>query len=157
MRSILIALCPLAAFTTPGFSQSRPAESRYSAGWADVAAVSAAGVTTLVPKLLIPPRGPPSCVPCSPAGLPGIDRWVVGANSSVAQRGSDVLLPRPPQAAGPLYRRRRGRRTVRQQPSVISFRHTCVAFAIATSYLVIAQREDLGCRASETLTRGTST
>jgi len=190
VRAILLVLCPPAFFTTAGLSQSLPAESRYSAGWADVAAVSAAGVTTLVPKLLLLPRGAPSCAPCNPAGLPGIDRWVVGANSSVARRGSDLLLiginglaaglvavdRSPGQTRGNLavlvnsvgwtaastewlkvlvHRKRpvlyTGAATAaapfRNNQQSFPSGHTSVAFAVATSYLAIAQREHLPHRA----------
>lgn len=190
MRSFLISLCPLAALTTAGLSQSPPAESRYRAGWADIAVVSASGVTALVPKLLGLPHGAPSCAPCDPAGLPGIDRWVMGANSSFARRGSDVLLVgisglaaglatvdrSPAQARGNLavltnsvgwtaastqwlkvlvHRKRpvlyTGAATAAapQANSQQSFPsgHTSMAFAVATSYLVIAQREHLPHRA----------
>ncbi|HMA41962.1 MAG TPA: phosphatase PAP2 family protein [Gemmatimonadales bacterium] len=189
MRATLLTLCPL-ALTTAGFSQSLPAESRYSAGWADIAAVSAAGVATLVPKLLILPRGTPSCAPCSPAGLPGIDRWVVGANSPVARRGSDVLLMgisglavglvavdrSPGEARGSLavlanavgwttastewlkvlvHRKRPVLYTgaaaaaapYRNNQQSFPSGHTSVAFAVATSYVTIAQREHLPHRA----------
>jgi membrane-associated phospholipid phosphatase len=185
VRATLLTLCPL-AFTTAGFSQSLPPESRYSAGWADVVVVSAAGVTTLVPKLLVRPRGAPSCAPCSPAGLPGIDRWVVGANSSIARRGSDVLMiginglatglvavdRSPGQARGSLavlansvgwtaastewlkvlVHRKRPVLYTGDAAAAAPYRtnqqsfpsgHTSVAFAVATSYLAIAQREHL--------------
>lgn len=189
MRATLLMLCPL-ALTTAGFSQSLPAESRYSADWADIAAVSAAGVATLIPKLLVLPRGAPSCAPCSPAGLPGIDRWVVGANSPVARRGSDVLLigisglaaglvavdRSPGEARGNLavlansvgwtaastewlkvlvHRKRPvlyaggalAAAPYRNNQQSFPSGHTSVAFAVATSYLAIAQREHLPHRA----------
>jgi membrane-associated phospholipid phosphatase len=190
VRAILLPLCPLAAFATASLSQGLPAESRYSAGWGDVAAVSAAGVATLVPKWLVLPRGTPACAPCSPAGLPGIDRWVVGANSSVARHGSDVLLiginglavglvavdRSPGEARGSLavlanavgwttastewlkvlvHRKRPVLYTgaaaaaapYRNNQQSFPSGHTSVAFAVATSYLVIAQREHLPHRA----------
>lgn len=190
MRATLLALGPLVAFLSAGFSQGLPAQSRYSAGWADIAAVGAAGVSTLVPKLLVLPRGGPSCAPCNPAGLPGIDRWVVGANSSVARRASDVLLiginglaaglvavdRSPGQARGSLavlansvgwtaastewlkvlvHRKRPVLYTgaaaaaapYRTNQQSFPSGHTSVAFAVATSYLAVAQREHLPHRA----------
>jgi membrane-associated phospholipid phosphatase len=190
VRAILLTLCALGALSAAGVSQGQPAEPRYSVGWADLAAVSAAGVTTLVPKLLLLPRGAPSCAPCNPAGLPGIDRWVVGANSSVARRGSDVLLiginglaaglvavdRSPGQARGNLavlansvgwtaastewlkvlvHRKRPVLYTDaaaaaaphRNNQQSFPSGHTSTAFAVATSYLAIAQRERLPHRA----------
>lgn len=190
MRAILLILWQLAAGAAAGISQNQPADSRYSAGWPDVAAVSAAGVTTLVPKLLFLPRGGPSCAPCNPAGLPGIDRWVVGANSSVARRGSDLLLigvaglaaglgavdRSPEEARGNLavlansvgwtaastewlkvlVHRKRPVLYTGASASAARYRnnqqsfpsgHASAAFAVATSYLVIAQREHLPHRA----------
>jgi len=190
VRSILITLGPLTAFATAGFSQSQAAELRYRASWADVAAVSAAGVTALIPRLLVLPRGGPSCAPCSPAGLPGIDRWVVGRNSSFARRGSDLLLVgvnglaaglvaidrSPAQARGNLavfatsigwtaastewlkvlVRRKRpvlytdaaaAAAPHRNNQQSFPSGHASMAFAVATSYLAIAQRERLPHRA----------
>jgi len=194
VRSISITLCLLAASATAGVSQSQPAEARYSASWVDVAVVTATGVTALVPGLLQLPGGAPSCAPCDPAGLPGIDRWVVGANSSLARRGSDVLLigvsglaayvaahdRSPPQARGNLValansvswtaastgwlkvlvRRKRpvlytsaaatAAPHANNQQSFPSG-HTSVAFAVATSYLLMANRERLPHRTRNTI------
>lgn len=185
-RSISIALCLLVASATAAVSQSQPAEKRYTANWADVAVVAATGVNVLLPGLLKLPSGAPSCAPCNPADLPGIDRGVVGANSSFARRGSDALLigvgglaafvaahdRSAPQARGNLavlansvswtaastgwlkvlIRRKRpilytsGAAGVATDPdNQRSFPsgHTSVAFAVATSYLVMANREHL--------------
>jgi membrane-associated phospholipid phosphatase len=186
VRSISIILSLLIASTTAGVSQGPIAEVRYRASWVDVAAVTATGVTALIPGLLKLPNGPPSCAPCSPSALPGIDRWVVGANSSLARRGSDVFLigvsslaayaalhdRSPQQARGNLavlahsvswtaastawlkvlvHRKRPVLYTsaataaapyASNQQSFPSG-HTSVAFAIATSYLVMANREHL--------------
>jgi PAP2 superfamily len=186
VRAISITCVLLIASTTAGVSQGQPAEFRYTANWVDVAAVTTIGVTGFLPGLLKLPSGPPSCAPCNPADLPGIDRWVVGADSKVARRSSDVLLigmggvasfvaahgRSPQQARGNLaviansiswtsastswlkvaFRRKRpvlytsGAAAVagdvdnqRSFPSG----HTSVAFAVATSYLVLANREHL--------------
>ena len=190
MRAIAITIGLLTASTTAGASQTPPAEVRYRATWVDVAAVGATGVTAFLPGLLKLPSGAPSCAPCSPADLPGIDRWVVGANSTLARRGSDVLLigvgglaayvsahdRSSPQARGNLavlansiswtaastswlkvlVRRKRpvlytsgaaaAAGSVANQQSFPSG-HTSVAFAVATSYLVMANREHLPHRA----------
>lgn len=190
MRSISITLSLLMASATAAVTQSPTAEVRYSASWVDVAAVTATGVTSLMPGLLKLPSGPPSCAPCSPSTLPGIDRWVVGANSSLARRGSDVLLfgvgglaayaalhdRSSQQARGNLavlansvtwtaastswlkvlVHRKRPVLYTSAAPAAASHRnnqqsfpsgHTSVAFAVATSYLVLANREHLPHRA----------
>ena len=194
MRAIPITLVLLIASTTAGVSQSQPAEFRYTANWIDVAAVTTTGVTGFLPGLLKLPKGPPSCAPCNPSDLPGIDRWVVGNNSVVARRSSDVLLigmggvasflaahgRTPQQARGNLavlansvswtsattswlkvaFRRKRpvlytndaaaGAGDVDNQRSFPSG-HTSVAFAVATSYLVMANREHLPHRTRNTI------
>jgi len=194
VRSILITLCLLATAATAGVSQSQPAEVRYSASWVDVAAVTATGVTALVPVLFKLPSGPPSCAPCNPADLPGVDRWVVGATSSLARRGSDGFLigviglaayeaahdRSPQQARGNfamlansvswnaastawlkvlIHRERPVLYTsaaadaapyANNQQSFPSG-HTSLAFAVATSYLVMANREHLPNRTRNTV------
>jgi len=62
----------------------------YTAGWADAVAVLAGGGLVLASTQVTPPAA--TCAPCDPATLPGIDRWVVGANSSAARTGSDILV-----------------------------------------------------------------
>lgn len=186
MRAISITGVLLMLSTTAGVSQGQPAEFRYTANWVDVAAVTTTGVTGLLPGLLKLPSGPPSCAPCNPADLPGIDRWVVGADSRVARRGSDLLLigvgglatfvavhgRTSQQARGNIavlansiswtsastswlkvaFRRKRpvlytsdaatAAGSVDNQRSFPSG-HASVAFAAATSYLVMANREHL--------------
>lgn len=186
MRAIPITLVLLTASTTAGFSQSQPTEFRYTANWIDVAAVTTTGVTGLLPGLLRLPSGTPSCAPCNPADLPGVDRWAVGADSRIARRGSDVLLigvgglatfvavhgRTSQQARGNLavlansiswtsastswlkvaFRRKRPVLYTSDAPAAAgsvdnqrSFPsgHASVAFAVATSYLVMANREHL--------------
>jgi len=82
----------LLAAVVPGSVSGQSSGTIYSVNWADVAAVSASGATALLPILLKLPSGPPSCAPCSTAGLPGIDRWAVGHSSSFAGTGSNVML-----------------------------------------------------------------
>ncbi|HEY6222842.1 MAG TPA: phosphatase PAP2 family protein [Gemmatimonadales bacterium] len=92
MQRLLTPLILLAAPTMTASAQGQTPTTVYGASWADIAAVSAAGATALLPVLLKLPSGAPSCAPCDPAGLPGIDRWVVGQHSSLAQTGSNALL-----------------------------------------------------------------
>ncbi len=186
MRATVIASCLLAVSGTTATAQGTPPRPIYRANWADVAAVTGAGVITLLPGALKLPKGPPSCAPCDPSGLPGIDRWVVGKNSAFARTGSTALLlgvggmatylaahdQSSAQARGNfavlansiawtaastewlkvLVRRKRpvlytsGAATAAASPdNQRSFPsgHTSVAFAIATSYVVMANREHL--------------
>jgi membrane-associated phospholipid phosphatase len=158
----------------------------YRASWADVAAVAGTGVVAILPGVLKLPKGPPSCAPCDPSGLLGIDRWVIGKNSALARNGSTVLLlgvggmatylsahdRSSPQARGNLavlansiswtaastewlkvlVRRKRpvlytsgaaAAATVADNQRSFPSGHTSVAFAVATSYLVMANREQL--------------
>ncbi len=64
----------------------------YAAGWGDVAFVGGSGLLAVLPPALRLPHGPPPCAPCDPAGLWGIDRWVVHPVDARASRASDVLL-----------------------------------------------------------------
>jgi len=158
----------------------------YRANWADVAAVAGTGVVAVLPGVLKLPKGPPSCAPCDPSGLPAIDRWVVGRNSALARNSSTVLLlgvggmatylsahdESSLQARGNLavlansiswtaastewlkvlVRRKRpvlytsgaaAAATVADNQRSFPSGHTSVAFALATSYLVLANREHL--------------
>lgn len=91
-RWLLIVPCLLAAPVAAGSAQDATSPTIYGASWADVAAVAVTGGTGLLPGLLSLPTRAPACAPCSPASLPGIDRWVLGAHSSLARHGSNVLL-----------------------------------------------------------------
>lgn len=186
MRLTVIVWSVLAVSGTTAAAQSTSPRTIYRASWTDVAAVSGTGVAALLPGLLKLPKGPPSCAPCDPSGLPGIDRWVVGKNSALARNGSTVLLlgvggaatylsahdQSSLQARGNLavlansitwtsastewlkvlVRRKRPvlytSGAVAAAPAADNQRsfpsgHTSVAFAVATSYLVLANREHL--------------
>jgi membrane-associated phospholipid phosphatase len=65
---------------------------RYRAGWGDVVSVVAAGGLYFLPGAIGMPSGPPSCAPCDPATVPGIDRWAINPFSRPAELGSDVGL-----------------------------------------------------------------
>jgi membrane-associated phospholipid phosphatase len=65
---------------------------RYRVGWWDAASVSAGTVLYFTPDALGLPEGGPSCAPCDPATLPGIDRWAVQPVSTTAANASDVAL-----------------------------------------------------------------
>lgn len=87
-RVLVIAWAAAAAGPAPGAAQA-PA---YRAAWSSWAVAVGAGGFAALPGILRLPRGAPPCAPCDPAGLPGIDRWVVGLESHGAATGSDVLL-----------------------------------------------------------------
>jgi membrane-associated phospholipid phosphatase len=72
-------------------AQTAPAI-RYRAGWADVVSVAAGGGLYFLPGILNLPKGGPSCAPCDPQTLPGIDRWAVHDLSNTADIGSTVAL-----------------------------------------------------------------
>jgi len=73
-------------------ARSGVAQARPSATWGDAAAVAAAGALYLLPSALGLPKGGPSCAPCDPATLPGIDRWAVRPVSDAADAASSVVL-----------------------------------------------------------------
>jgi membrane-associated phospholipid phosphatase len=167
-------------------AQSTSPRPIYRANWADVAAVAVTGVVAVLPGVLELPKGPPSCAPCDPSGLLGIDQSVIGKNSALARNSSTVLLlgvggmasylsahdVSSPQARGNLavlansiswtaastewlkvlVRRERpvmytsgaaAAATVADNQRSFPSGHTSVAFALATSYLVLANREHL--------------
>ena len=185
MRRVIVwSLLTVSGATAAAQSTSPPPI--YRANWADVAAVAVTGVVAVLPGILKLPKGPPSCAPCDPSGLLGIDQSVIGRNSALARNSSTVLLlgvggiasylsahdVSSPQARGNLavlansiswtaastewlkvlVRRERpvlytsGAAAAATDPdNQRSFPsgHTSVAFALATSYLVLANREHL--------------
>ncbi len=186
MRRAVLVSSLLAVSGTTARAQGVSPLPIYRASWADVAAVGGIGVVAVLPGVLKLPSGAPSCAPCSPSGLPGIDRWVVGKNSPLGRDGSTVLLlgvggmatylgahdRSASQARGNIavianavtwseastnwlkvaFHRKRpvlytsGAVAAASSPdSQRSFPsgHTAVAFAVATSYLVMANREQL--------------
>lgn len=190
VRLTLIVSSLLAVSQTTALAQCTSPIPIYRSSWADVAAVGGIGVVAVLPGILKLPNGPPSCAPCNPSGLPGIDRWVVGKNSSFARNGSTVLLlgvgglatylaahdQSSPQARGnfavlansiswtaastewlkALVRRKRpvmytsSAATAAASPNnqrSFPSGHTSVAFAAATSYMIMASREHLPHRA----------
>lgn len=194
MRVTVSVLSLLAVSGTRSVAQGAPQTPIYRSSWADVAAVAGTGVVALLPGFLKLPGGAPSCAPCSPSGLPGIDRWVVGQNSPFARTSSTVLLigvggiatyvathDRPDaQARGNFaviansiswtaastdwlkvaFHRKRpvlytsGAVAAASSPDnrrSFPSGHTAVAFAVATSYLVLAGREHLPHRTRDAL------
>jgi undecaprenyl-diphosphatase len=69
-----------------------PRVAPYGVTWWDAASLSAAGALYLLPGALNLPHGSPSCAPCDPATLSGIDRWMVRPVVSAADVGSSAVL-----------------------------------------------------------------
>ncbi|PYP71833.1 MAG: hypothetical protein DMD36_03190, partial [Gemmatimonadetes bacterium] len=171
-------------------ARAAPGQLPYSVTWWDAASVSAAGGLALLPVALDLPTGAPSCAPCDPASLPGIDHAALHTFSSSAGTASHVLLAAvvggagfaslhdltPAQARGNAavllnslawteaatgwlkvaVRRNRPILYTAGAASVASDRdnrksfpsgHASLAFAAATSYLVMARRQHLPHRA----------
>ena len=194
MRLAVRTLSLLVVAGTTGVVQGVSQTVVYQSSWADVAAVAGAGVVALLPAFLKLPGGTPRCAPCSPSGLPGIDRWVVGNDSPIARDGSTVLLL----GVGGLatYAAAHDRSTAQARGNVavvagslswtaastnwlkVAFHrnrpvlytsgavaaaaspdsrrsfpsgHTAIAFAAATSYVVLASRERLPHRTRDAL------
>src|SRR3989475_9530583 len=63
-----------------------------SVTWGDAASVATAGVLYVLPGALGLPHGAPSCAPCDPATLPGVDRWALRPVSATGDVASDVVL-----------------------------------------------------------------
>src|ERR1041385_4563252 len=76
----------------PAALAQTPPAARYRVSWWDAASISGSGVLYFTPRALGLPHGGPSCAPCDPATLPGIDRWAVRPVSTGADVGSDVAL-----------------------------------------------------------------
>ncbi len=174
-RALLVALATAAAVAMPGAAQT-PA---YRSGWRSWTVAAGAGVFAVLPELLHLPRGAPSCAPCDPAGLSGLDRWVVRLHSRGAGTGSNVVVAGVV-GGGLLASRTHGNAAMMvnavaftqlttewtkvlvhrsrpilytaQAPSAAADRdnrrsfpsaHTATAFAVATSYAVMAHRQQL--------------
>jgi len=162
------------------------AQAPYRVTWWDAASVTAAGAFAVLPWALDLPHGPPSCAPCDPMTLPGIDRAALHAFSRPAGTASHALLAGVVGFAGLALVHGRSSDEARgnvvvlanslawsgaatQWLKVVTHRnrpvlytadaaaaasrvdnrrsfpsgHAAVAFAAATSYLVMAQRQRL--------------
>jgi len=181
MRRLVAALVLLAVSGPSALGQAP-----YSVRWGDAVSVVASGVAALIPEATKLPKAAPSCAPCDPASLPGIDRAALHTFSGSASTASHALLVGVVGFAGVASfdgatpAQRRGHVAVfanslawtlaatdwmkvivrRKRPvlytadataaaadpnSQRSFPsgHASVAFAAATTYLVMAQRERL--------------
>jgi len=70
----------------------------YRVTWGDAASVATAGVLYVLPGALGLPHGAPSCGPCDPATLPGVDRWAPCDPATLP--GVDRWALRPVSATG---------------------------------------------------------
>src|SRR2546426_11173794 len=69
----------------------------YRASWGDAASVGAPGALFVLPTVLDPPKGPPSCgstAPCDPATIPTVDRSALDTFCHGARAASTALPPR---------------------------------------------------------------
>src|SRR2546421_10785524 len=87
MRRLAAALVLL-----PVAASSALAQAPYSVHWGDAVSVFAAGVTAFIPEAMKLPKAAPSCAPCDPASLPGIDRSALRTFSGSAGSLCDLLL-----------------------------------------------------------------
>src|SRR5207244_13447204 len=87
MRRLAAALV-LLAVSGPSARGQAP----YSVHWGDAVSVVAAGVAAFIPEASKLPKAAPSCAPCDPRSLPGIDRAALHTFSGSASSGSSALL-----------------------------------------------------------------
>jgi membrane-associated phospholipid phosphatase len=87
MRRLAVALV-LLVVSAP----SAPGQAPYSMRWGDAVSVVAAGVAAVIPEATKLPKAAPSCAPCDPASLPGIDRAALHTFSGSAGTASSALL-----------------------------------------------------------------
>lgn len=170
------------------------AQAPYSLRWGDAVSVFAAGVAALIPEATKLPKAAPSCAPCDPASLPGIDRAALHTFSGAAGTASNALLAGVVGFAGVASldgangAQRRGhvavfanslawtyaatdwmkvvvrrKRPVLYTPGAVAAAidpnsqrsfpsgHASVAFAAATTYLMVARRERLPHRTRNAL------
>ena len=71
---------------------SAAGQAPYSLRWGDAVSVVAAGVAAFIPEASKLPKAAPSCAPCDPASLPGIDRTALHTFSGSAGTASTALL-----------------------------------------------------------------
>lgn len=192
MHRRLFAVLVLALPPQPLAAQEPAAP--YRATWWDAVSVGTAGALYLLPAALGLPNGAPSCAPCDPASLPGVDRWALRPVSAPIGTASNLLLVGVAGSAaflsleGQPGAQARGNAAVlanslawtaattewlkvivrRKRPVLytsgataaagdkgnqesLPSGHASVAFAAATTYWVLAQRERLPHRTRNTI------
>jgi membrane-associated phospholipid phosphatase len=90
MHRGLFAVLVLALSPRPIVGQESAAA--YRVTWFDAVSVGTAGALYVLPAALGLPNGAPSCAPCDPASLPGVDRWALRPVSATAATASNLLL-----------------------------------------------------------------
>ncbi|HEX4574214.1 MAG TPA: phosphatase PAP2 family protein [Gemmatimonadales bacterium] len=75
-------------------SAARPtaAQAPYRVTWWDAASVATAGALGIIPEAAGLPHGGPTCAPCDPATLPGIDHAALHTFAGPAATASTVLV-----------------------------------------------------------------
>src|SRR3989441_2790472 len=86
----LFAVLVLALSPRPIVGQEPAAP--YRVTWFAAGAVGTAGALYVLPAALGLPHGAPSCAPCDPASLRGVDRGALGPVSATAATASNLLL-----------------------------------------------------------------
>src|SRR2546425_13125143 len=71
---------------------SAAGQAPYRVRWGDAVSVVAAGVAAFIPEAMKLPKAAPSCAPCDPASLPGVDRSALHTFSGSASTMSTALL-----------------------------------------------------------------
>src|SRR2546421_12651067 len=71
---------------------SAAGQAPYRLRWGDAMSVVAAGVAAFIPEAAKLPKAAPSCAPCDPGSLPGIDRSALRTFSGSAGNASTAPL-----------------------------------------------------------------
>src|SRR6266566_867710 len=134
------------------FAVARPTagQAPYRVTWWDAGSVGAAGALALIPVALNLPHGPPPCAPCDPASVPGIDRSalhnasanaVVLLNSLAWTQATTAWLKVLVHRSRPVLYTADAPAAASRPENRQSFPsgHASLAFAAATTYLVIAR------------------
>src|SRR5690242_16453559 len=87
MRRLAVTLVLLVVWSPAARGQAP-----YTLGWGDAVSVLSAGVAALIPEATKLPKAAPSCAPCDPASLPGIDRVALHTFSGPAGTASSAVL-----------------------------------------------------------------
>ncbi len=92
---VAVAFRPAAGQASPPSPPSLPSPPLpppYRVTWWDAASLATAGALGVIPEAANLPRGLPSCAPCDPASLPGIDHAALHTFSGPAGTASTALL-----------------------------------------------------------------
>jgi len=90
MHRGLLAVLVFALSPRPIVAQEPAAPFR--ATWFDAVSVGTAAALYVVPGAVGLPNGAPSCAPCDPASLPGVDRWALRPVSATVGAASNLAL-----------------------------------------------------------------